>query len=158
MLDRKQHGGIAGVSMTLLLTAVLVAPSTALAAEDALTRGDGRSLEAGELGQGAVVLVFMASWSPRCRDVIERVAQIQARWGDRTRLVIINFQEEPADMERFLAGKSTEAEIFYDRDGIFSKEYAITFLPGLLVLENGAVAFRGRLGRNPNGIIAEILG
>ena len=145
-----------------MLTAVamiaMAAPPVAVAAEEVLTDGDGRALTAGEFGQGAVIVVFMASWSPRCRDVIERVNRIHDEWGARARVVVVNFQEDPAEMASFLVGKTTRAEIYYDRDGAFSKAHSITFLPGLLVLQNGTVAFRGRLGRDPGSVLSQILG
>lgn len=147
---------IAALIAIVAIAGALWAPPAG-AGEDALTDLDGRRLEAGEFGRGRVVAVFMATWSPRCRDVVSRVAAIERKWGDQARVVLIDFQEDAATVREFLDGKAP-VPVYLDPDGAFSKEHSITFLPGLLVLKDGAVAFRGRLGNDPDGILAQLLG
>ena len=62
----------------------------------------------------------------------------------------------PADPCRLLSG--TRVPVYLDLEGAYSKEHAITFLPGLLVLQNGDVAFRGRLAKDPSSVLAQIVG
>ena len=145
---------VGGVLLTL---ALLASAAPAEAAEDALTDLQGRRLGAGEFGRGTVIAVFMATWSPRCRDVVARVEAIERRWGSRARVVLISFQEDAATVREFVGGEAS-VPVYLDPEGAYSKEHAITFLPGLLVMQDGSVAFRGRLGRDPDDVLASILG
>ncbi len=146
----------AAALLLVALVSMALAAAPAGASEDALTDLQGRRLDAGEFGRGAVIAVFMATWSPRCRDVVPRVAEIQRRWGDKARVVLIDFQEDASEVRAFLGGDAP-VKVYLDRDGAYSKEHSITFLPGLLVLQDGAVAFRGRLGSDPHALLAQIL-
>lgn len=152
--DRLRRLAAAGLIAALALAS---APAAALAGEEVLTDLEGRRLEAGDFGRGRVIAVFMATWSPRCRDVVARVERIERRWGDKARVVLIDFQEDAQTVRAFLDGEAT-VPVYLDRDGAFSKEHAITFLPGLLVLKDGAVAFRGRLSGDPDDVLSQILG
>lgn len=142
------------------VAAALVAAAMALpaaAGEEALTALDGTAVEAGAFGRGTVIAVFMATWSPRCRDVVDRVAAIERRWGRRAKVVLIDFQEK-AEVVASFVGDQPPVPVYLDPEGAYAKEHAITFLPGLLVLQDGAVAFRGRLGLEPDTVLAQILG
>jgi len=88
---------------------------------------------------------------------VERVNPIAQRWGSRARVLTVNFQEEAAVVQGFLGGKSLAAPVFLDADGAFSKKYAVATLPGLLVLKDGQVVFRGKLPDDPDRVIVEIL-
>jgi thiol-disulfide isomerase/thioredoxin len=117
----------------------------------------GGELTDGDLARGNHVLVVWASWSPRCRDIVERVNGIHSHWGDRARVATIDFQEDPAEVERFLRGKGLAVPVYLDRDGDFSKSMAITWLPGLLVYRDGRVAYQGRLPSDPASVLDEAL-
>lgn len=152
-LDSRRSGvAVAVVIIALILTAGV----PAAAGEEALTDLQGGRLQPGEFGRGAVIAVFMATWSPRCRDVVSRAEKIQRRWGDRARVVLVSFQEDAATVREFVG--ETEIPVYLDPEAAYSKQHSITFLPGLLVLTDGAVAFRGRLGSDPDGVLAQILG
>jgi thiol-disulfide isomerase/thioredoxin len=120
---------------------------------------DGGQLVESELAQGAVVVVVWAGWSPRCRDLVPRVNQIVRVWGDRARIITVNFQEEKPRARAFLRGQeSLEAPVFLDEDGHFSRKHRISTLPGLLVLQGGAVTFRGGLPEDPKQVLEAGLG
>ncbi len=110
-----------------------------------------------ELAQGTVIVVVWASWSPRSRDIVERVKPLAGRWGPRARVVTVDFEEERPAVEAFLAGKSLGAPVFLDSDGVFSKKYAIATLPGLLVLKEGKTLYHGKLPDDPDRLIADLL-
>ena len=74
-----------------------------------------------------------------------RVNDLASRFGGRARVVTVNFQEEPAAVEAFLAGKGLTVPVYLDRGGDFSKAHAVTTLPGLIVYRAGEVRFQGRL-------------
>ena len=117
----------------------------------------GGQLSEADLARGATVLVVWASWSPRCRDVVERANAVAGRWGGRARIATVNFQEDPEAIERFLAGKQSSVPVYLDRDGEFSKAHAVTALPGLVVFRDGKVVFAGRLPADPDAVLGEHL-
>jgi thiol-disulfide isomerase/thioredoxin len=140
----------------LLALAVSAVPA---AAQDFRLQGlRGERLGETDLAQGTTIVVVWASWSPRSRDIVERVNPIAQRWGGRARVVTVTYQEERQAVESFLAGKSLGATVFLDPDGAFSKKYAVTTLPGLLIVRDGQVVYRGRLPEDPDRVIADFLG
>jgi thiol-disulfide isomerase/thioredoxin len=140
-----------------LLAGFLLGGPAAFAQEMQLTGLRGERLSDADLAQGAIVVVFWASWSPRSRDVVERVNRLAARWGQRARVVTVNFEESRQAIEAFLAGKALGVPVFLDPDGVFSKKYAIATLPGLLVLKEGKSIYHGKLPDDPNRLIADLL-
>lgn len=118
----------------------------------------GGQLTDADLAQGATVIVVWASWSPRGKDVVQRINAIERGWGNRARVVTVNFQEDRGTVEEFLAGQNLSAPVYLDADGAFSKKYAVTNLPGLVVIKAGQVAYRGRLPDDPASILDENLG
>ncbi len=117
----------------------------------------GGQLTEGELARGATVIVVWASWSPRGKDVVERVNAIERGWGDRARVVTVNFQEDRPTVQEFLAGRNLGVPVYLDADGAFSKKHAVTNLPGLLVIRDGNVTYRGRLPDDPASVLDEAL-
>lgn len=149
-------------SSSIVLLAVLfcgLTPAAVTAAEDdfRLPALDGRAtLEPADLESGSTIMVFWASWSPRCRDIVERTNAIAEDWGGRATVVTINFQEE-ADVARDFIGGELDVDTYLDSDGALSKQHTMTSLPGLLIYRDGEVAFRGKLPADPSGLIAQAL-
>lgn len=141
------------------LALLLAAPRVAPAQGDVRLPGlDGGQLTAADLGRGATVIVVWASWSPRCRDIVERTNALAARWGGRARVVTVDFQEDPAAVRAFLAGKQLAVPVYLDRDGEFSKAHAVTTLPGLVVFRDGAARYEGKLPADPDATLSGLLG
>lgn len=139
--------------------ALLWATAAPLGAQGGSLRGlRGEQLAESDLTQGTTIIVVWASWSPKSRDIVQRVNPLAQRWGGRARVITVNFQEERGAVEGFLAGKGLSVPVFLDGDGAFSKKYAVATLPGLLILKDGQVAFRGKLPDDPDRVIGEILG
>ncbi|HEX2254267.1 MAG TPA: TlpA disulfide reductase family protein [Thermoanaerobaculia bacterium] len=142
----------------LALVAVLVAGALPVAAQDVLLRGlRGEQLREADLAQGTTIIVVWASWSPRGRDVAGRVDEVAGRWGGRARVITVNFQEDRGTVEGFLRENPMRVPVFLDADGAFSKKNAVTNLPGLLVIKDGATAFRGKLPADPDSVLSEVL-
>jgi thiol-disulfide isomerase/thioredoxin len=116
---------------------------------------DGGALRSRDVAQGVTVMVVWAGWSPRCRDVVGRSNALVSRWGGRADVVMVNFQEEPAEASAFLAGKGARARVFLDGDGSFAKAHRVTTLPGLVVYRNGEVTYQGKLPDDPDAVVAE---
>jgi thiol-disulfide isomerase/thioredoxin len=139
--------------IALLMTAV---PSSA---QGALLRGlGGEQLAEADLAQGATIFIVWASWSPHSRDIVGRVNPLVQRWSGKARVVTVNFQEDRQAVEGFLAGKSFGTTVFLDSDGAFSKKYAVATLPGLLIIKDGRVVYKGKLPEDPDRVIVEVLG
>jgi thiol-disulfide isomerase/thioredoxin len=117
----------------------------------------GERLTEADLAEGATIFIVWASWSPHSRNVVERVNQVAQRWNGKARVVTVNFQEDRGAVESFLAGKNLGTTVYLDADGAFSKKYAVATLPGLLVVKDGRVAYRGKLPDDPDRILVEIL-
>ena len=147
-----------GAVLAVLALAAAAFTGAAAAQGMRLTGLGGEQLSEGDLSQGTTIVVVWASWSPRSRDIVARVNPLAQRWGGRARVVTVNYQEDRGAVEGFLAGKGMAAPVFLDADGAFSKKYAVATLPGLLILKDGNVAFRGKLPDDPDKVIVEILG
>lgn len=144
-------------SCALAVLFALLASSAAMAQPWRLRGIGDEQLAEGDVGRGATVVVVWASWSPKSRDIVERVNRVVDRWQGKARVVTVTFQEERAAVNGFLAGKSLRAPVFLDTDGTFSRRYAIATLPGLLVLKDGQVAYHGKLPDDPDAVIADLL-
>ena len=139
----------------LLLVAAAPAPAQPNVRLPGLAGGQ---LTGAELARGATIVVVWASWSPRCRDIVERANGVAGRWGGRARVVTVNFQEDPAAVEAFLRDKQLAVPVFLDRDGEFSKAHAVTTLPGLVVFQEGAARYQGKLPADPDATLHQIFG
>lgn len=145
------------LALVLLALALLVRLADA---QQAVTLSclDGGRLNDADLSRGATIVVFWASWSPRSRDVVQRVNPIASRWSGSARVVTVNFQEERQAVEGFLAGKGGfGAPVCMDPDGAFSRKYKVSTLPGLLVVKDGQPVYSGKLPDDADRIIADLL-
>lgn len=106
--------------------------------------------------EGDAIMVFFATWSPRCRDIVERVGAIERSWGSSVPVILVDFQESEQEVRDFLAGRRPPVDVYLDREGAFSKKHAMTTLPGLLVLRGGKVAYRGKLPGDVDAVLAPI--
>jgi len=144
---------LAGVALLGLVASVLPVGAQELR----LVGLRGEQLREADLAQGSTIVVVWASWSPRGRDVVERVNAIDDRWGRQARVITVNFQEDRGAVESFLAGKSLRVPVFLDVDGDFARKNSVTNLPGLLIVKDGAVAFRGKLPDDADTTIGNAL-
>lgn len=145
-------------ALSIALASALLLGSMAAAAQAAGLRGlAGEQLTDADLAHGTTIAVIWAGWSPRSRDIVPRANALAGRWGGRARVVTVNFQEDRQAVEQFLAGKGLAVPVFLDTDGAFSKQYAVATLPGLLIVKDGQVAYRGKLPDDADRVIEESL-
>lgn len=146
-----------GVSVLLLTLALLAFPGFAGAQEVSLECLGGARLKESDLARGTTIVVVWASWSPRSRDIVERVNPLASRWSGRARVVTVDFQEDRQTVDGFLRGKNLSAPVCLDPDGAFSRKYNVATLPGLLIVKDGQVAYRGKLPEDADRVIADLL-
>lgn len=155
--SRVRLGWVAAVALVAVLAVALLAPAPVRAQEVSLSCLGGGRLSDADLGRGTTIVVVWASWSPRSRDIVQRVGALAGRWGSRGRVMTVNFQEETPVVEKFLAGKGLGVPVCLDPDGVFSRKYNVATLPGLLVVKDGQVAYRGKLPEDPDPVLADLL-
>ncbi|MFL6259629.1 MAG: TlpA family protein disulfide reductase [Thermoanaerobaculia bacterium] len=146
------------LGVAILALALLPLLPGSVRAEDVnLSCLGGGHLSDTDLGRGATIVVVWASWSPRSRDIAERVSPLAARWSGSARVVTVNFQEDGAAVQRFLAGKSLGAAVCLDPEGAFSRKYNVATLPGLVVIKDGQAGYHGKMPDDPDAVIAPLL-
>lgn len=145
------------LGLALVLVAMGALARLASAQEVTLSCLGGERLSEADLARGATIVVVWASWSPRSRDIVQRVGPIVSRWSGSARVVTVNFQEERQAVDGFLAGKGLGAPVCMDPEGVFSRKYNVATLPGLLVIKDGQVAYRGKLPDDADRVIADLL-
>lgn len=141
----------------VVLAALLAGLPAAQAQDVNLSCLGGESLTESSLARGTTVVVVWASWSPRSRDIAARVSPLASRWGGRARVLTVNFQEDRPTIQRFLASQNLGAPVCLDPDGAFSRKYNVATLPGLLVVKDGQVAYRGKLPDDVDRVLSELL-
>lgn len=145
--------------LVAILCLAVVAAAVPVSAQNINLQGlGGERLAESDLARGTTIVILWASWSPRSRDIVARVNPLAERWGGKARVVTVSFQEERGAVESFLSGKGLGAPVFLDSDGTFSKKYALAFIPGLLIIKDGQVVYRGKLPDDPDRVIGEFLG
>ena len=155
---RLTNARLSRLLVLVALGALVLGVASLADAQDVRLRGlGGEQLRDADLAQGTTVIVIWASWSPRGRDVVPRVNALAERWGRQARVITVNFQEDRGTVEGFLGGQGLRVPVFLDPDGAFAKRYAITNLPGLLVIQNGETAYRNRLPDDPDAVLGEII-
>jgi thiol-disulfide isomerase/thioredoxin len=151
-----RYGSRLGLALVLLAMGALVRLASAQEVVTLSCLG-GERLSETDLARGATIVVVWASWSPRSRDIVQRVGPIVSRWSGSARVVTVNFQEERQAVDGFLAGKGFGAPVCMDPEGVFSRKYNVATLPGLLVIKDGQVAYRGKLPDDADRVIADLL-
>jgi thiol-disulfide isomerase/thioredoxin len=141
----------------LAVLALEALPAPAGAQEVSLSCVGGGRLSDGDLARGTTIVVVWASWSPRSRGIAPRIVALAGRWGSRARVMTVNFQEDGPAVEKFLAGQGLGVPVCLDPDGAFSRKYNVATLPGLLVVKDGQIAYRGKLPDDPDQVIGDLL-
>ncbi|MEM7048263.1 MAG: TlpA disulfide reductase family protein [Acidobacteriota bacterium] len=147
------------VRVGILLILALAVGVLPLSAQELRLEGlGGEALREADLDGKRTIIVFWASWSPRGRDVVDRVNGIADQWAGKARVITVNFQEDPATVRQFLAGKGLKVPVFLDADASFSKKYSRPDLPALVVLDGRKPLLKVRMPADPNAELSRVLG
>jgi thiol-disulfide isomerase/thioredoxin len=144
-------------ALALLLAVAAAAPAEAQGGGDRLAGLDGGSLTLADLEGRASIVVFWASWSPKCRDIVERLNSLHSQWSGSAAVVSVNLQEDAAEIRDFLAGQNLRPPVYLDTQGAFSRKHAVTDLPGLVIYRDGKVAYQGRMPQDVDSVIRRVL-
>jgi len=87
-----------------------------------------------------VYLDFWASWCGPCAQSFPWLNEMQAKYGDRLKIVAVNVDSDPAAARQFLNRHAAKFEIRYDPQGQLAEHYQIKGMPDSLILDRtGAV-------------------
>lgn len=87
-----------------------------------------------------VYLDFWASWCGPCAQSFPWLNEMQAKYGDRLKIVAVNVDSDPAAARQFLDRHAAKFEIRYDPQGQLAELYRIKGMPDSLILDRtGAV-------------------
>lgn len=86
-----------------------------------------------ELGQ-PVYLDFWASWCAPCAQSFPWLNDMQARYGDRLRILGVNVDTKREDAERFLKRRPANFKLIYDPSGQLAEHYALQAMPSAVLL------------------------
>ena len=106
--------------------------------------------------KGFNVGVLWASWSPKCRDVRARLAELESV-VDGVRILSVSYQEEESAAAAFAREGQIRGPVYLDRDGAFARRIGLATLPAFVVYRDGSVLLRGRFGSDSAAQIAAAL-
>lgn len=120
--------------------ALALALAVSQAAGAAVELVDPRNGEAVSVGTGsrATHVVFFATWCPTCTGELEKLGELESRFGSRGyRLVIVavRTRQSAERLAEFVAQKHPPGLLLYDADGRAEAAFKATKLPTHVVLD-----------------------
>lgn len=116
---------------------------------------DGHQITGDFQGRPAYIDVF-ATWCTPCRTELPVVLDQAKKYGGRVAFLLVDEQEQPSAVERFIATLGKEAPVAVDR-GQFAATYAVGGLPwNIFIDRHGVVQYIYR-GGIPAGVLIEQL-
>lgn len=116
---------------------------------------DGRRITSDFQGHPAYIDVF-ATWCTPCRTEMPAVLDEAKKYGGRIVFLLVDEQEPPSAVERFITSLGTGAPVAVD-GGQFAATYAVGGLPwNIFIDRHGVVRYIYR-GRIPAGVLTEQL-
>ena len=87
-----------------------------------------------ELRGKPVVINFWASWCPPCTDELPFFERLQAEYGDRVRIITVNWAEDPQTALGYLRERHLDLPVVSDRQSKIYSAYSLSEVPDTLVL------------------------
>ena len=127
--------------LTTILSMLLFSPATAaetIAPDWTLNDPDGQTIHLqDEVEAQATILFFWATWCPYCKALFPHLQSIRLEYGDRVRILAINFRED-GDPAAFVNEKGYDVALLLDGDEV-ADLYGIYGTPGVILLDKERV-------------------
>ncbi|MEO2048666.1 MAG: TlpA disulfide reductase family protein [Pirellulales bacterium] len=114
---------------------------------------DGETFHLQDCAGQIVVLDFWASWCGPCIQAMPQIDQlIRDLPEDRVRLVAVNLQESPKQINAVLERLQLETVVALDVDGIVAEKYTATAIPQTVVIDRDGNIARLFVGGGPQSL------
>jgi len=95
-----------------------------------------------ELRGKPVVINFWASWCPPCTDELPYFERVEQTYGDRVRIVTIDWNEAPGVARTYLKSHGFDLPVIEDPQSKIYAAYSLSEVPDTVVLDaSGAVTY-----------------
>ncbi len=98
------------------------------------------------IGKKPVLLVFWATWCPRCNESVPVINQWQTEppARDLLQILALDFMESREKVQDYIREKGVAFPVLLDRSGSVAREYRVVGIPTYVLIDrNGEVAYRG---------------
>jgi len=96
---------------------------------------EGRSWTLDQLRGKVVLLNFWATWCEPCREEMPSLVALSRQYPDRLVVLAVNYQENPAKINRFLEAVPLSFPVLLDRDGTVTKAWTRRIFPTSVLLD-----------------------
>jgi len=129
---------------------VLSAPSPATADTPApvfsLPTLRGPIVTSADLAGRPAILLFGNTHCPHCRSVLERLAHLAERYGDRLTVAFIAVRQPFQEVLDAYYGRYMAYDVWVDADGLVAAKFGVVVVPTCIALDaTGRAVYRGRL-------------
>jgi thiol-disulfide isomerase/thioredoxin len=132
-----------GVGLLLAVSRTARLPGTPVAAplpDVAVSTLGGEVVNLADLRGRPVLINFWATWCPPCREEMPALERIERKWAERdAAVIVINFEEDEATIQRYLAENGLSLPVFQDSSGEAAQKLDITYLPTTLFVDSAGV-------------------
>ena len=132
-----------GIGLLLAVSRAARLPGTPVAAplpDVTVTIFGGEVVNLADLRGRPVLINFWATWCPPCREEMPALERVERKWAERgAAVIVINFEEDEATIQRYLAENGLSLRIFQDSSGEVAQALDITYLPTTLFVDGTGV-------------------
>ena len=82
-----------------------------------------------------VVINFWASWCPPCTDEMPYFQRLKDLYGDRVRVITVDWNEDPATAAAYLRAQHLDLPVVSDRQSKIYAAYSLSEVPDTVVLD-----------------------
>lgn len=102
-------------------------------------KGSKLSLNEYRKGQPAIVF-FWATWCPHCHEELGSLSsQIDTMQSRGIKIVLVNLDESPAEVQAFISRYNLPLEVFLDKDSRIADQYGLVGVPTLFFIDKDGV-------------------
>jgi peroxiredoxin len=97
------------------------------------------------IGKKPVLLVFWATWCPRCNDEVPVINRMHREppTSEKVQILALDFMESEKKVNAFIAKKKVAYPVLLDRRGKVARKYKVVGIPTYILFDrDGKVVFR----------------